>query len=192
MVRPASEGLAEMSGYAPSSLDVDRPIGALILSLIGGLIILVVGIYVGSVLGTFARATGGAAHGLLGLASGLGWLSAFFGLLIIVLGVVVYAQPERHLGGGIGILVLSLLSLVGSGGLFIGLILGVVGGILAIIFVPTEDAEYLAGPPVGWTAARPLPGPGAAVRCPNCGASALAGALRCPMCETPLAGPARA
>ncbi|HYK92685.1 MAG TPA: hypothetical protein VEY07_01410, partial [Thermoplasmata archaeon] len=69
---------------------------------------------------------------------------------------------------------LSLLSLIGGAGFFIGLILGVVGGILALVFHPTEDMDDL------------FPGTTSGGVCRNCGARVPQGPRGyCPSCGHP-------
>lgn len=161
-----------------------RPVGALIASLIGAILILVDAAALGAA-GSAASQLGYAAVG--GILGALAALGVILGLAILILAILVYLNPEAHVGYGIAILVLSLFSLITGGGFFIGLIAGVIGGILAIIFEP----DYEPLPPLSKSSpllAGPLPGGGASpgARCPNCRSELPAGAIKCPSCETPI------
>jgi|GEM_PF-1603302 len=117
----------------------ERPIGAFVLSLIGGILIL----FEGAVLSIAASVVG--ASGFIGagnLLGGLGFLGLFFGFVIVVLAIQVFRNPDAHVAYGIAILVLSLVSILGGGGFFLGLILGAIGGILAIVFEESEELEF--------------------------------------------------
>ncbi len=54
------------------------------------------------------------------------------GVIILIGAIMVYTQPGRASTWGVLILVFSLVSFFGMGGFFLGAILGVVGGILAM------------------------------------------------------------
>lgn len=167
------------------SAELARPTGPMIVSLLGGVAILAVGIWVGAVAGTAASLVGGSARSLLGTASAAAFVVAFFGFLIVILALGLYARPDLHVGLGISILVLSLLSVFGGAGLFLGLLLGVIGGIWAIVFHTGEEDQPLAAFAVS---GRPAAGParGTGPRCPNCGGVVGPASTQCPYCETPL------
>lgn len=164
--------------------DETRPVGALIASLIGAVLIL----------GDAAvlAAAGSAATGLGysdvgGLLGALAALGVLIGLVILVLAILVYLNPESHVGYGIAILILSLFSLITGGGFFIGLIAGVIGGILAIVFEP----DYEPLPPLSESSpllhgTLPSAGTSSPTQCPNCGSGLTPGAAMCPSCETPI------
>ena len=107
---------------------------AFILSLIGGIIVLLVG---GDRLIDLIRlgSYGGPDIGFdaaLDLSFGL-----ICGLLVVVGAIMLVKKPQRHKIWGAMVLVFSLLSIIGTaGGIFIGLLLGLVGGILGIIWKP--------------------------------------------------------
>lgn len=120
---------------------------------------------------SIANSLGGLGVG--GVLGGLGALDVVFGLLLIVLGVLMFRNPESHTGYGAAILVVSLLSLAGGGGFLLGLILGCIGGVLGILFVPSE-------PIIGPTGtARPL---GQVISCTSCGSEYDASHANCPRC----------
>jgi len=117
----------------------EKPTAAFVLSLIGGIFILLVGLAIavlGSILGSMIGGVGGPAgaadvitlYGIVGLVNGL---------LVIVFGVLLYVKPQQHVIWGVLVLILSIASWFTTlGGFFIGLILGLIGGILGIAWKP--------------------------------------------------------
>jgi len=76
-----------------------------------------------------------------GLGIGFGYMGLFgvvFGLIVLVSALMLYSHPGQHRTWGILIIIFSVLSLFGGmiSGLGLGLILGVIGGALAIIWKP--------------------------------------------------------
>jgi hypothetical protein len=134
----------------------EKPTAAFILSLIAGIFILLGGGIMsmfGSFMGYYGygimRGYGGFGgmmgygrypFGLMGAAFGvLGFLGLIFGAIIIVSAVMLNRKPAEHTTWGIVIVVFSALSIFGSAmGLGVGLVLGLIGGILAITWKPTE------------------------------------------------------
>jgi len=118
----------------------EKPTAAFILSLIGGIFILVVGVIL-SLIGAIAMGMLGAFHPtsipiLMGYGSLLGFLAVTYGIIIIICAVKMYNQPENQTWS-ILVIIFSVLSLFGAGGgLYIGLILGVIGGILGLTWKP--------------------------------------------------------
>jgi len=127
----------------------EKPTVAFILSLIAGVLILVGGgarAVLGLVIRSFSpqiagnhRITGAMAR-MMGSGLGLiGILGIVFGLIVIVCAIMLNSRPEQHATWGALIVVFSVLSLFGgAGGFFIGLILGLIGGILAITWKPAK------------------------------------------------------
>jgi len=81
----------------------------------------------------------------LGLGQGYGFmgiLGLVVGIVVIISAVLLYNRPGEHAAWGVLILIFSVLSLFGSmmGGFGVGLILGVIGGILAILWKPTTPS----------------------------------------------------
>jgi len=114
----------------------DNTTAAFILALIGGILILINGILaavVASIFGSMIAAAAGSAGASIlgGSLIGIGIGAIIIGLLVIV-GSVKVRTPAKQKNWGIIILVLSLISFVFGGGFLIGLILGVIGGILAL------------------------------------------------------------
>ena len=100
-----------------------------ILALIGGVLILIEGIIVAI------------AGPILATAGDLGFGTLIFGIVILVFGLIVTwaayslrADPVRHVAYGAVIVIVSVLALVlAGGGFIIGSVLGIVGGLWAIM-----------------------------------------------------------
>jgi hypothetical protein len=73
----------------------------------------------------------------------LGVLGLIFGLIVIISALMLNNKPEQHSTWGILIIVFSVLSIFGSamGGFGIGLILGVIGGILAVTWTKPTSGQ---------------------------------------------------
>jgi len=56
------------------------------------------------------------------------------GILILLSSVLFYSKPKDHIAWGIVIIIFSALSLFGMGGFVLGALLGLAGGILAIVW----------------------------------------------------------
>lgn len=115
-----------------------KPVAAFILSLLGGIFVLV-----SSVIRTLLLAYGFEARplfrGLFGpslvnLGIALGILGTVFGVIIISLAIMLWRTPERHELLGTLIIVFSVISVITHHGVVVvaGIILSIIGGILAI------------------------------------------------------------
>jgi hypothetical protein len=130
----------------------ESPTAAFVLSLIAGLLI-VLGGAVRSMIGFYWF--GGMMHGFggrwggmmgypgFGMMGGLGFMSGIvglvFGVLIMVSAIMLNSRPEGHTTWGTLIVIFSVLSVFGGmGGFGIGLVLGLIGGVLAIAWKPTQ------------------------------------------------------
>ena len=149
------------------------PSTAYILSIIAGIFVLLGGLLLaalGAAITFFA----------FGIGAVLGVFGIICGILIIVGAVNLRSHPQAHATWGAVILVFSIISWVGAiGGFFIGFLLGLIGGILAIAWQPTQvqTAPAYAAP------FPPATAPTQANRfCPNCGAPIDANATYCPHC----------
>jgi len=71
-----------------------------------------------------------------------GLMGIIFGVLVITGALMLYSMPVQHSTWGILIVVFSTLSLMATGGLLVGFILGFIGGILGITWKSTAPAEY--------------------------------------------------
>lgn len=116
---------------------------AAVLSLIGGILMVAGGLAGLSMYGFWSQmgAPGwGSMMGGWGMQQGwfAGMVGTISGISLAAGGVVVfgaysiYARPESKSSWGVAILVASLIGLFGMGGFFIGPILGIIGGILAL------------------------------------------------------------
>jgi hypothetical protein len=152
--------------------DEERPTLAVVLSLLGAALMIVEGIYLASVASVVGSLGYGEAAGLIG---GLGFLGLLLGFIVLILAILLWRDPDAHVGYGIAILVFSVVSILGGGGFYIGLVLGLIGGVLAIVFEPSE--EYILDNPTtragvaqfrtcSMCEARISPGE---IYCPNCG-----------------------
>lgn len=56
------------------------------------------------------------------------------GLVVFIAAIKLSQNPEEHITWGVIILIFSLLSIVIGGGFVIGMILGFIGGLLAIVW----------------------------------------------------------
>lgn len=155
-------------------MDEDLPVGAFILSMLGGILILAAGIYLAIVGGIFSAA-GNSLVG--GIAEGLGGLGVLLGFLLVGLSFAMFFQPDHHLAYGIAIIVVSLMSAITGAGFILGLILGLVGGILAVLFQPSEDLELPGGLPSRSPWGR---------RCENCSEWVTGQFSYCPHCGSPM------
>ncbi len=152
--------------YPP--LPPPRPVAATVLSIIGGAFITLGGC-VELLIGVVVGAVGPPVFGFLLLA---GFLAIGLGVAVMVAGSLLPSHVHAHVPIGITIVILSLVSIVGFGGFLLGLILGVIGGGLAIAFSPYPSyPSYPSYPYYGGPSFYPVPlvispvpyGPGAQV-----------------------------
>ena len=134
----------------------ERPREAALLSMAGGLIIATVGLSwiilmaIGWAtnwfdwLDTFMHGFDNHFH-FLGIGS-FGYVMGFSGLVlgigIMLASLMLNRGPDEHGLWGIVIIILSALSMMGGmGGMGLGLLLGVVGGILAVLWQPPKQVQ---------------------------------------------------
>ncbi len=106
------------------------PTAAVALAFVAGLLILIEGALVA---GAASAIPSSPAANLVGDLGGLGIL---FGILLFIFAALLWSKPDYHVILGVLVLVISFVSLFSGGGFFLGLLLGVIGGILAIIHNP--------------------------------------------------------
>lgn len=71
----------------------------------------------------------------------IGIVGIIFGIIIIVSAVMLYINSTQHVLWGALIIVFSVISIISCmGGLGVGLTLGIIGGILAILWKPKETS----------------------------------------------------
>ena len=118
----------------------ERPTAAFILSLVAGVFIILGGGMM-SLFGYGFMGMMGRGFGMMGFAFGMmGFLGLIFGVIVIISALMLNSKPQEHTTWGTLILIFSVISIFGSamGGFGIGLILGIIGGILAITWKPPE------------------------------------------------------
>jgi len=162
----------------------DKPTAAMVLSLIGGIFVIIGGAFIafiGSLIGSLNVAGSGSASST---ALALGIVGVIMGLIMVVGAFMMYSKPTSAKMWGVIVLILSIISWVtAAGGLFIGFLLGLIGGILALTFKPAMAPGAM--PPPMMSSSMPMssaPMGSMGMTCKNCGASIPAGATRCPSC----------
>lgn len=127
---------------------------AFILSLIGGLVIVL-----GSAIAVFLLAFGSpygiyygmgpgmmGGYGFYGFGYGSGWMIGLSlaglvsGIIVVIGAIMLNVRPAEHITWGIIVLIFSIVSFTGMGGYFIGAILGIAGGALALSYRSTGTA----------------------------------------------------
>jgi Family of unknown function (DUF6114)/zinc-ribbon domain len=141
----------------------------MVLSIIGGIFILIgglFGVWVGAVVSAL---TFGFAGGTVVL---LGAVGVVIGILTVVFAVLLGMHPANHTMYGVLIIVFSIISWITAfGGFFIGFLLALIGGILAVTFKATV--------PVVWQ--QPVQRV-----CPKCGRVVDPNVKFCPACGNSL------
>ena len=130
----------------------NRPTVAVILSLIGGVLMLL-----GGAIFSFFSFTGfGMMGGYRGMMDGywgmmgrfgfpFGFMMVFSliglvsGVLVIIGAVMLDIRPSERMAWGTVILAFSVISFLGMGGFFVGAILGIIGGAFALSWRPTIE-----------------------------------------------------
>jgi len=128
----------------------DKPTTAFVLSLIGGIFIILGGLVymvVFSILGGLFSFLGFAGLGI-GLVA-LGALGLIWGILVIVGATMMNSgNPARVRTGSILVLIFSILSWFGAiGGFFLGFLLGLIGAILGLAWKPERPPMTVPPPP---------------------------------------------
>jgi uncharacterized protein DUF6114 len=134
----------------PTSVGDFRPLAGFVLSLIAGLLILAGGVAMlgyssgpyGGMMGGYSMMGGyggsmmssyyGMMQGFGGWFYGFAVIGIITGVLILFSAIIMYDRPRQVATWGAVILVLSVVSFFGAGGFFVGAVLGIVGGILAL------------------------------------------------------------
>lgn len=140
----------------------DRPTAGFVLSLVAGIFILLNGIVIVIISGIFAFF---GEEWVVALAA----LGLIFGIVVLLGAFMMYTRPDQNTIWGTIVLVFSLTSIVIGGGFILGLILGLIGGILAIVWKP----EYAVM--------------GAYRMCLGCGNQIPSNYAVCPHCGRPAA-----
>lgn len=142
-----------------------------LLSLIGGILILIFSLIYAAVLAVFASLFAAVGFGLgAGILIGLAVVAIILGVLVLVFALRLKSNPASAKTTGILIIVFAVISFAGGGGFYIGAILALIGGILAVIWHPPATAQpawsaqptapSMGGPsPPGWGGQPPAPPP---------------------------------
>lgn len=137
----------------------EAPTASFVLSLIGGFLILagagmmmtfssdtpyygMMGGYRGMMDGDFGVMQGFGYGGWFYGAAAIGLVS---GIVVLIGAVMIYLRPSKVPMWGLLVLVFSIVSFAGMGGFFIGAILGIVGGALALAWHP-QTMQTNTGP----------------------------------------------
>jgi hypothetical protein len=107
----------------------DRPGAAYIISLIGGIFVILGGVII-AVLGAAFTFMLGGIGGIFGVL-GVGW-----GILIIVFASRLNSDPGSHSTSGALIIVFSVLSFLGTGGFIVGAVIGIITGVMILRWKP--------------------------------------------------------
>lgn len=128
-----------------------KPIAAFVLSLLSGILVMIVSVIWCLWLGVYWDMgwMGGMMHewqehmhmwNLESVAHFLGLFGVIFGLTVIVAAIMLYLKPMQHELWGVLIIVFSAISILSCmGGFGAGLVLGIIGGILAILWKPEKS-----------------------------------------------------
>lgn len=116
----------------------ERPTAAFALSLFAGILILINGAVLGVVGSFIAPFIPGIQEAALvtAILNTLMAVGIILGVIVVVAAVMLYRNPAQKTLWGVVILVLSIISIFVGGGFFIGLILGLIGGALALTWKP--------------------------------------------------------
>ncbi len=130
---------------------IEKPSAPFAVSLVAGILILIGGMttmfwassgmptwggMMDGMMGSYQGMMGGVGMGG-GLFFGMGAFGFISGILVLLGSLMLYSRPREIQTWGIIVLVFSVVSLFGMGGFFIGAILGIIGGILALTWKPT-------------------------------------------------------
>ncbi|HEV2225247.1 MAG TPA: hypothetical protein VGR56_00420 [Nitrososphaerales archaeon] len=129
----------------------EKPTAAFVLSLIGGIIYLLVGIIVAAAAAFIGSIVGLAGYGVGGLAvASVGAIGLVSGILMLVGAVMMNSSNKSKVRTG-SVLVL-LFTLIGAlftlGGFLIGFILGLIGSIMGLVWKPSEAMPPPPPPPM--------------------------------------------
>jgi len=130
----------------------EKPTAAFLLSLVAGIFILLGAALVSLMgyefMGMMNRfGNGGRGYGMMGQGFGmmgygfgiLAIVGLVFGAIVIISAYMLNSKPQEHTTWGTLIVIFSVISIFGSaGGFGVGLILGIIGGVLAITWKPPE------------------------------------------------------
>lgn len=135
--------------------EVEKPTAAFVLSLVAGVLIIIGGGMMSMISSfLFNGMMGGyrgwgmmgypgyAGYGMMGaFGHGFGFmgiLGLIFGVIVIISAIMLNSKPQEHITWGTLIIIFSALSMFGGAmGFGLGLILGIIGGVLAVTWKPS-------------------------------------------------------
>jgi zinc-ribbon domain len=167
----------------------DYPRVAYILTLIGGIFFLLGAIVFAIVAAIFGSLISSVLPGLGAVLIAIGVLGIILALIVIFGAIKMRSNPSSAKTWGVIVLVLGLIGLFSGAGYYLGPILTIVGGILAMIWHPTTTGAPAWGQPQQMTmGAAPMGAPPAAGgrTCASCGSANAAGAQFCAKCGAPM------
>jgi hypothetical protein len=134
------------------------PRTAYLLSLIGGILILIFSLIYAVILLAIASLFSSLGFGLgATIAVAFAVVALVLGLVVLVLAMRLKSNPGGVKTTGILIVVFAVISFIGGGGFYIGAILALIGGILALIWHPPAPTQQAWGTqpmaptsPPGW------------------------------------------
>ena len=108
-----------------------RAIAGFIISLIAGFLMLIGAVLFAFIAG-FIELLGGVIPSFItDLFTGIASIGVIFAILVIIGAILIYIPGYRTIGS-ILVIIFSILNIITGGGFFIGLILGIIGGILGL------------------------------------------------------------
>ncbi|MGB6501171.1 MAG: zinc-ribbon domain-containing protein [Thermoplasmata archaeon] len=169
------------------------PNAAFILTLIGGIFVILAGLVYAAIAWFLASISSSVGFGIGGYGAGIAiafaLVALIIGFLLIYGAIQLRNHPEGAKTWGIIIIVLALVSWVGGGGFYIGLILALIGGILALVWrapapmmgQPGQAAWGQPPPMAPAPGGTPMSAPGQKF-CSSCGSPNAAGVQFCAKC----------
>jgi len=116
----------------------EKPTAAFVLSLLGGIFVLIPGLGLAALGSMLAIFTFG-----LGLAF---WIFPIFGIIIIIGSIMMYSNPNSTKTWGVVVLILGIISFIGVI-TALGALLALIGGILALVWKPSAPSATPPPPP---------------------------------------------
>lgn len=128
----------------------EKPTAAMVLAIIGGFFIIIGGLAIfaissllSGILGNLtANGTSINIPGVSNILTIYGSIGIAVGVLTIVLGILAYVKTNLHIVAGVLLIIFAIMSAIFAVfGLFIGLLLTLIAGILFLVFKPARGSE---------------------------------------------------
>jgi uncharacterized protein DUF6114 len=164
-------------------------VAGMVLTIVGGLLVLAVGAYeyyVWSIISSLAGAYG--VGSFLPNVGGFLLLGVVMGVLILLVGILAGVAPSLKIAWGALAIIFGIVSLftLAFGGFFLGFILALVGGILIIIKKEPMAQPMMGAAPMMGSAPMGTP-PAGGMRCAYCGGTVDPNTRVCTSCGKPAA-----